>query len=87
MSLAQKQVVSKEKGLLPEICFSEEKKADFIETLQGEVNMYSRDGTIRKMGPPGKGFSLLNLYDLFRGKVRFTRGRPKMREDGRLIQR
>jgi len=52
--------------------FRGEKKADFIETLQGEVNMYSRDGTIRKWDLLAKVFSLLNLYDLFRGKVRFT---------------
>jgi len=54
------------------LLFKGEKKADFIETLQGDVGIYSRNGTIRKWNLLAKVFSLLNLYDLFRGKVRFT---------------
>jgi hypothetical protein len=54
------------------LLFRGEKKADFIETLQGDVVMYSRNGTIRKWNLLAKIFSLLNLYDLFRGKIKFT---------------
>jgi len=54
------------------LLFRGEKKSDFIKTLQGDVSMYSRNGTIRKWNLLAKVFSLLNLYDLFRGKVRFT---------------
>jgi hypothetical protein len=54
------------------LLFKGEKKADFIETLQGDVGIYSRNGTIRKWNLLAKVFSLLNLYDLFRGRVRFT---------------
>ena len=54
------------------LLFRGEKKTDFIETLQGDVGMYSRNGTIRKWNLLAKIFSLLNLYDLFRGKVKFT---------------
>jgi uncharacterized protein YhdP len=41
-------------------------------SLQGNVSMYIRNGTIRKWNLLAKVFSLLNLYDLFRGKVQFT---------------
>jgi hypothetical protein len=54
------------------LLFKGEKKTDFIESLQGNASMYSRNGTIRKWNLLAKVFSLLNLYDLFRGKVRFT---------------
>lgn len=54
------------------LLFRGEKKSDFTETIQGDVSMYSRNGTIRKWNLLAKVFSLLNLYDLFRGKVRFT---------------
>jgi uncharacterized protein YhdP len=36
------------------------------------VSIYSRNGTIRKWNLLGKVLSALNVYDLFRGKVRFT---------------
>jgi len=54
------------------IHFRGEKKTDFIQTLNGQVGIYSKDGTIKKWNLLAKIFSLLNLYDLFRGKVRFT---------------
>jgi len=54
------------------LLFKGEKKTDFIESLQGNASMYSRNGTIRKWNLLAKVLSLLNLYDLFRGKVRFT---------------
>ena len=41
-------------------------------SLQGNVSMYSRNGTIRKWNLLAKVLSLLNLYDLFRGKIQFT---------------
>jgi uncharacterized protein YhdP len=54
------------------LLFKGEKKTDFIESLSGNAGMYSRNGTIRKWNLLAKVFSLLNLYDLFRGRVRFT---------------
>jgi hypothetical protein len=54
------------------LLFKGEKKTDFIESLQGNASMYSRNGTIRKWNLLGKVLSALNVYDLFRGKVRFT---------------
>jgi hypothetical protein len=49
-----------------------EKESEMLGSLQGNVNIYSRNGTIRKWNLLAKVFSLLNLYDLFRGKVQFT---------------
>jgi len=54
------------------LLFRGEKKTEFMESLQGNVSIYSRNGTIRKWNLLGKVLSALNVYDLFRGKVRFT---------------
>jgi hypothetical protein len=54
------------------LIFEGEKASEMLGSLQGNVSMYSRNGTIRKWNLLAKVLSLLNLYDLFRGKVQFT---------------
>jgi len=54
------------------LLFRGEKKTEFMKSLQGNASIYSRNGTIRKWNLLGKVLSALNVYDLFRGKVRFT---------------
>lgn len=69
---AETSVIEGEGVITGNLLFRGEKRADFIETLQGDVTMYSRNGSIQKWNLLAKIFRLLNLYDLFRGKVSFT---------------
>lgn len=46
-----------------------ETPSDWLETLSGNVTLYSQGGVIRKWKLLSRIFGLLNVYDLFRGKV------------------
>jgi len=69
---AKTSVIDGEGAVTGNFLFKGEKKTDFMESLQGNISIYSRNGTIRKWSLLSKIFGLLNLYDLFRGKVNFT---------------
>jgi hypothetical protein len=69
---AKTSVIDAEGAVTGNFLFRGEKKSDFMESLQGNISIYSRNGTIRKWNLLSKIFGLLNLYDLFRGKVLFT---------------
>jgi hypothetical protein len=69
---AKTSVIDGEGAVTGNFLFKGEKKTDFMESLQGNISIYSRNGTIRKWNLLSKIFGLLNLYDLFRGKVLFT---------------
>jgi len=62
--------------------FTGRKRMDFIESLRGNAAIYSKNGTIRKWNLLAKVFSLLNLYDLFRGKIQFTEAGLQYRKMG-----
>jgi AsmA-like C-terminal region len=49
-----------------------EKTSEMLDSLNGNADIYSRNGIIKKWNLLAKVFSVLNLYDLFRGKVHFT---------------
>ena len=65
-------VIEGEGAVAGNLLFEGEKPSEMLGSLQGNVSMYSKNGTIRKWNLLAKVFSLLNLYDLFRGKVQFT---------------
>jgi hypothetical protein len=68
---AKTSLIDGEGAMTGNFLFKGEKKTDFMESLQGNISIYSRNGTIRKWNLLSKIFGLLNLYDLFRGKVHF----------------
>lgn len=45
---------------------------DLVENMDGNLNVYSRNGIIKKWKFLSKLFGALNIYDLLRGKVDFT---------------
>lgn len=69
---AQSSVVDGEGAITGNLQFDGGTKAELLESLEGSVGIYSRNGAIRKWNLLAKVFGLLNLYDLFRGKVQFT---------------
>ena len=69
---AKASMVEGEGAVAGNLIFEGEKASEMLGSLQGNVSMYSRNGTIRKWNLLAKVLSLLNLYDLFRGKVQFT---------------
>ena len=69
---SESSAIGGEGAIAGNLFFKGEKKTDFVESLLGNVSIYSRNGTIRKWKLLAKVLSLLNLYDLFRGRVRFT---------------
>lgn len=44
-----------------------------ISKADGNITLYSRDGVIKRWNLLAKAFGVLNIYDLFRGKVDFTK--------------
>ena len=69
---AKASMIEGEGAVAGNLIFEGEKASEMLGSLQGNVSMYSRNGTIRKWNLLAKVLSLLNLYDLFRGKVQFT---------------
>jgi hypothetical protein len=69
---AKTSAIDGEGAVTGDLLFKGENKTDFVKSLQGNISIYSRNGTIRKWNLLSKIFGLLNLYDLFRGKVHFT---------------
>ena len=47
-------------------------KTSLISGLKGNLAVYSKDGVIKKWTILSKIFSLLNLYDMLKGKINFT---------------
>ncbi|MBP1734262.1 MAG: hypothetical protein H6Q53_549, partial [Deltaproteobacteria bacterium] len=69
---AKASMIEGEGAVAGNLIFEGENASEMQGSLHGNVSMYSRNGTIRKWNLLAKVFSLLNLYDLFRGKVQFT---------------
>jgi hypothetical protein len=65
-------IIEGEGAMIGNLRLKGEKKTDFAERLQGNVSLFSRNGKIRKWNLLAKVLSLLNLYDLFKGKTQFT---------------
>jgi uncharacterized protein YhdP len=65
-------IIEGEGAVMGNLYFEGEKTSEMLGSLQGTMSIFGRNGTIRKWNLLAKVFSLLNLYDLFRGKVQFT---------------
>jgi hypothetical protein len=75
-------IIEGEGAVAGNLSFKGEKGTEMLGNLQGNVSIYSRNGIIRKWNLLAKVFSLLNLYDLFRGKVHFTEAGLQYRKMG-----
>jgi uncharacterized protein YhdP len=60
--------------------------SDYLASLEGDVSVYSRNGVIRKWNLLSKLFGLLNVYDLFRGKVPLTETGLTYKKMGAVFQ-
>lgn len=63
-----------------------ERRQQFIETLQGKATAYSENGVIRRWNFLSKLFGLLNVYNLFRGKVPLTESGLTYKKMGATFQ-
>jgi hypothetical protein len=65
-------VIEGEGAVAGNLKFTGQKPSEMLESLQGNGSIFSRNGIIRKWNLLAKVFSVLNVYDLFRGRVQFS---------------
>ena len=59
-----------------------ERREELIASLNGDARVYSKNGVIKRWNMFAKIFRLLNVYDLFKGKVPTTEGGLEYRKMG-----
>ncbi|OPY75977.1 MAG: putative assembly protein [Syntrophorhabdus sp. PtaU1.Bin153] len=69
---AESSVIDGEGVMVADLSARGENSLELTNTLHGQLSVYTHDGVIRKWNLLSKLFGILNVYDLFRGKVPLT---------------